>query len=76
MFYCSSELAVMTEKPDTDEGVWEAISEWPVTGDHAEYLDTRTEHIHNPESISSFFLRNVGRKKGVCNFLCFYCSQC
>ncbi|XP_052791172.1 uncharacterized protein LOC128225165 [Mya arenaria] len=48
----------------TDEDIIEAISEWPIT-ESIPYTDDRTEHIHNPASLSSFFLRNVGKPRKV-----------
>lgn len=52
-------------KPVSDEDLIEAISEWPVAESGEDIYVSSTDRIHNPTSVSSFFLRNVGRNKKV-----------
>lgn len=49
------------------EEIIEAISEWPVTDSGQDLYTSSTDKIHNPTSVSSFFLRNVGKAKKVLN---------
>jgi hypothetical protein len=50
----------------TDEEIIEAINEWPVTDNFEDMYTSPTSRVHNPASVSSFFLRNVGKVKKVC----------
>ncbi|XP_060553413.1 uncharacterized protein LOC132714538, partial [Ruditapes philippinarum] len=49
----------------TDEEIIEAINEWPVTDNYEDMYTSPTSRVHNPASVSSFFLRNVGKVKKV-----------
>ncbi|XP_045214857.2 bifunctional arginine demethylase and lysyl-hydroxylase JMJD6-like [Mercenaria mercenaria] len=49
----------------TDAEIIEAINEWPVTDGNENMYTSPTSRIHNPASVSSFFLRNVGKVKKV-----------
>ena len=51
----------------TDEDIIEAINEWPVTDNYEDLYTSPTSRVHNPASVSSFFLRNVGKVKKVLN---------
>lgn len=45
----------------TKEEIIQAINEWPVDEPVPEYADIRTDRVYNPTSVSSFFLRNIGK---------------
>jgi len=53
----------MTEP--TKEEIIQAINEWPVDDLAEGYSDATTDRVHNPASVASFFLRNVGKKDKV-----------
>lgn len=52
-------------EPISKEEMREAISEWPVTDTDEDIYTSSMDRIHNPASVSSFFLRNVGKIKKV-----------